>query len=105
VHQAAALECRFPLLTLLSGLNRQDPRATAAFTIMAALHSDAAESALNAAQAERMHATALSTRMAWRAGLPTDDPRRSAMHFNPERAAFYALDRQCRWLSVAPRTM
>lgn len=101
--QAAAIECRFPLLSMLTGLNRQDARATAAFAIMATLHTDATEAALNAAQAERMHAVALSTRLAWRAGLPADDPRRSAEHFNPQRAAFYALDRQMRWLSAVPR--
>jgi len=55
-HRAAALECRLPLLTVLSGLRRGDPHAAAALTVMAALRTRAVEAALDSARAERLQA-------------------------------------------------
>jgi hypothetical protein len=55
-RSAAALQCRFPMLTVVSGLRAGDPRAAATLAVMAALHASAYEAAVDAAIAERMHA-------------------------------------------------
>jgi hypothetical protein len=63
-HRAAAVECRFPMLALIAGLRKFDPRAASTLTILAALRPSPVEAALDAARGERLHAELAARRFA-----------------------------------------
>lgn len=102
-HRAAAIECRFPLLTILAGLRNGDARAATALTVMAALRTSAVEAALDSARGERLHArlatpcvSAASTSQGSTAGRPVEH------RLDPARAALHCLHRQVLRLGKQP---
>ena len=95
-HRAAAVECRFPLLTILTGLRHGDPHAATAQTVMAAaLRTFAVETARDAARGERL-LTRLATQCASAASAADfpDERRRELQHVDTERAVLHCLQPQ-----------
>ena len=100
-HRAAAIECRFPLLTIITGLRQGDQRAAAALTVMAALRQSALESALDAARAERLRAdlAASASRAATAAGAGSGSAEAGP---DASKAVLHCVWRQLARLSGTP---
>ena len=101
-HRAAALECRFPLLTILAGLRNGDARAATALTVMAALRTSAVEAALDAARGERLHARMASPCISAALTSQGIEGRPVEHGLEPARAALHCLHRQVLRLGKQP---
>ena len=98
-HRAAAIECRFPLLTILAGLRNRDARAATALTVMAALRTSALESALDAARGERLHAQLAAPCVNAASATQGMESRPGDHGLDPARAALHCLHREVLRLS------
>ena len=98
-HRAAAIECRFPLLTILAGLRIRDARAATALTVMAALRTSPLESALDAARGERLHAQLAAPCVNAASATQGFESRPGDHGLDPARAALHCLHREVLRLS------
>jgi hypothetical protein len=101
-HRAAAIECRFPLLTILGGLRNGDARAATALTVMAALRTSAVEAALDAARGERLHARLAAPCINAASATQGIEGRPGEHGLEPARAALHCLHRQVLRLGKQP---